>query len=100
MNVYLKDHQTYQLTIKETLDYKYILTFARKVQNGNGNILDTFSSKENAIKAAEQFPEMYIIAQEKGYILSGTEFVNKDIRLHISHALDLDTNPTYFASLL
>jgi hypothetical protein len=101
--IYKSDHKTYRLNVEKSPDEHYFLVFERLTLNNSGNrsTLDSFELVDSAIKASKHFPKMYKIAQEKGYTLSGKEFVNQEgRRVHVSLALDLDATPEYFASLL
>ncbi|MDO3678513.1 hypothetical protein [Paenibacillus ehimensis] len=45
---------------------------------GSGNVLETFSDKEEAIRAAEQFCKMLTAAKEHGYYLDNGHFVKPE----------------------
>lgn len=100
--VYTSSHNTYELFVHDIGNNVFKLLMLRAgISTGNGTTLENYQSSEIAIKAAKQFPEMYKIAQEKGYTLSANEFVNPEgKRVHVSLSLDIDATPDYFASLL
>ena len=58
---------------------------------GRKDLLDQSENKEYAALSAEKFPDLYEIAQNEGYNLSGDEFVNRAKRsISVNEAFDRD----------
>jgi hypothetical protein len=65
--VYAKDDTSFQVSINST-----------KTPLGLGNVLETYSSEQTAIQAAERFFQIYSVAKENGYYLQNDYFTKPD----------------------
>jgi len=99
--VYRSNHHQYDMEVHKTADDSYLVVKVGPINVGNGHILTRRESKEDAIRAAEQFPKMYAIAQQEGFGLNDEDFVHSDGRkVWISYAFDIDRSEDNFRRLL
>jgi hypothetical protein len=87
--VYRQNHNTYNIHVDETPDKHYLLVYSNNVLIGNGNIIHSYKSQEDAVYFAKIFPDVYKIAQENGFTLQKDKFYHhKKGEVFFSYILD------------
>lgn len=93
------DHQ-YELYVEETAARKYYVVI-NMYSEPEAIVLHAYPIKEDAIAAAQTFPKLYRIAQQKGFSLAGQYFEHPDGRsVHVSFAMAPGTTPDKFMKIL
>ncbi|MDF2721403.1 MAG: hypothetical protein K0Q59_1078 [Paenibacillus sp.] len=99
-NVYHTFDLHYELYVEETASMRYYVTMNVYSQPAPV-VLHAYSSKEQAIAAAQLFPKLYRTAQQKGFVLSGQYFEHSSGKsVHVSFAMEPGTTPDKFMKIL
>ncbi|RKN84217.1 hypothetical protein [Paenibacillus ginsengarvi] len=99
-NVYHTFDHRYELYVEEASNRRYHVVI-NLYSERQPVVLHAYSGKEEAIAAAQTFPKLYRIAEQKGFILDGQSFEHPDGRsVHVSFAMEPGTTPDQFMKVL
>jgi hypothetical protein len=94
-------HSDYELTVQETHHRKYMVVMTSYSQDNPTNVLHVYTSEQEAVQAAKQFPARYQLAKVRGYILQNQYLQHSSGKsIHISFVMDLSISDEKFRSIL
>ncbi|PYI55790.1 hypothetical protein [Paenibacillus flagellatus] len=99
-NVYHAFDHEYELYVEEHTGGRYHVVLNVYAER-EPVVLHAYSAKEEAIAAAQTFPKLYRIAQQRGFRLDGQYFEHPDGRsVHVSFAMEPGTTTDRFMKVL
>ncbi|MEF3301544.1 hypothetical protein [Paenibacillus sp. GYB003] len=99
-NVYHTFDHRYELYVEETAGGRYHVVI-NLYSEREPIVLHAYAGKTEAIAAAQSFPKLYRIAEQRGFELAGQYFEHPDGKsVHVSFAMEPGTTPDRFMKVL